>query len=85
MSQQNPITIDCHGHYTTAPKSLETWRNAQIAGIKDPVMMPKVADLKISDDELRDTIIDNQLKLIDRKSTRLNSSHRNTSRMPSSA
>ena len=30
------MIIDCHGHYTTAPKALETWRNAQIAGITDP-------------------------------------------------
>jgi 4-oxalmesaconate hydratase len=45
------MIIDCHGHYTTAPKALENWRNQQIAGIKDPSVMPKVADLKISDDE----------------------------------
>ena len=30
------MIIDCHGHYTTAPKALEAWRNRQIAGIKDP-------------------------------------------------
>ena len=30
------LIIDCHGHYTTAPKALEDWRNQQIAGIKDP-------------------------------------------------
>ncbi|MFM2112762.1 MAG: hypothetical protein RLZZ271_1422, partial [Pseudomonadota bacterium] len=48
-----PLIIDVHGHYTTAPKALENWRNQQIAGIKDPAAMPKVADLKISDDELR--------------------------------
>ena len=47
---KKPLIIDCHGHYTTAPKALETWRNAQIAGIKDPSVMPKVSDLKISDD-----------------------------------
>ncbi len=23
------LIIDCHGHYTTAPKALENWRNAQ--------------------------------------------------------
>ena len=56
------MIIDCHGHYTTAPKALENWRNAQIAGIKDPAVMPKVADLKISDDELRESIATNQLK-----------------------
>ena len=44
------LIIDCHGHYTTAPKALENWRNAQIAGIKDPAAMPKVADLHISDE-----------------------------------
>ena len=48
------MIIDCHGHYTTAPKALENWRNAQIAGIQDPTAMPKAADLKISDDELRE-------------------------------
>ena len=48
------MIIDVHGHYTTAPKALEDWRNRQIAGIKDPSAMPKVSELKISDDELRE-------------------------------
>jgi 4-oxalmesaconate hydratase len=61
MSQSKPLIIDAHGHYTTAPKALEDWRNRQIAGIKDPAMMPKVSDLKISDDELRESIETNQL------------------------
>ncbi|MBX3601871.1 MAG: amidohydrolase [Rubrivivax sp.] len=55
------MIIDIHGHYTTAPKALETWRNAQIAGIADPTVMPRAADLKISDDEIRETIATNQL------------------------
>ena len=50
------MIIDCHGHYTTAPKALEQWRNRQIAGIADASKMPRVADLKISDDELREFI-----------------------------
>ena len=50
------MTIDCHRHYTTAPKALEAWRNRQIAGIKDPAQAPKVAELKISDDELREAV-----------------------------
>ena len=58
------LIIDCHGHYTTAPKALEDWRNKQIAGIKDPTVMPKAADLNISDDELRESIETNQLKLM---------------------
>ena len=56
------MIIDIHGHYTTAPKALEDWRNRQIAGIKDPSAMPKVSELKISDDELRESIATNQLK-----------------------
>ncbi len=61
MSLQQPIVIDIHGHYTTAPKALEDWRNRQIAGIKDPVVMPKVSELHISDDALRESIQANQL------------------------
>ncbi|MFN9448976.1 MAG: amidohydrolase, partial [Rubrivivax sp.] len=58
------MIIDCHGHYTTAPKALENWRNAQIAGIQDPAVMPKASSLHISDDELRESIETNQLKLM---------------------
>ena len=58
------LIIDCHGHYTTAPKALEDWRNKQIAGIKDPAVMPRAADLRIGDDELRESIEANQLKLM---------------------
>jgi 4-oxalmesaconate hydratase len=58
------VIIDCHGHYTTAPKALEAWRNQQIAGLKDPTLTPRVADLRISDDEIRASIEDNQLRLM---------------------
>jgi len=58
------MIIDCHGHYTTAPKALEAWRNRQIAGIKAPAAKPRIDELKISDDELRDSIETNQLKLM---------------------
>lgn len=58
------LIIDCHGHYTTAPKAVETWRNQQVAGIQNPSLAPQPSDLKISDDELRETIVSNQLKLM---------------------
>ena len=58
------MIIDCHGHYTTAPKALEAWRNRQIAGISDPAAKPQVSELKISDDELRESIEANQLRLM---------------------
>ena len=58
------MIIDCHGHYTTAPKALETWRNRQIAAIGDPAQTPKASELKISDDELSESIAANQLKFM---------------------
>jgi 4-oxalmesaconate hydratase len=56
------MIIDVHGHYTTAPKALEAWRNRQIAGISDPAARPRASELVITDDELRETIEINQLK-----------------------
>ena len=41
------MIIDCHGHYTTAPPALEAWRNRQIAGLADPAVAPRAADLAI--------------------------------------
>src|SRR5947199_7061072 len=58
------MIIDIHGHYTTAPKALEAWRNRQIAGITHPAEMPKASELRISDDELRESIQSNQLRLM---------------------
>jgi 4-oxalmesaconate hydratase len=55
------MIIDCHGHYTTAPKALENWRNQQVANLKTPELGPKVSDLHISDDELIESIEKNQL------------------------
>jgi len=55
------VIIDIHGHYTTAPKALEAWRNRQVASLADPSLRPAAADLRISDDELRESIEANQL------------------------
>jgi 4-oxalmesaconate hydratase len=56
------MIIDCHGHYTTAPKELEMFRNAQISGLKDPVQTPSLDSLKISDDQIRESLEKAQLK-----------------------
>ena len=56
------MIIDVHGHYTTAPQALEAWRLLQIAGIDNPSARPKVSDLRIRDDDIRETIESNQLK-----------------------
>ena len=55
------MIIDIHGHYTTAPASLEAWRKRQVAALADRALEPAVADLRISDDELRESIETNQL------------------------
>ncbi len=55
------MIIDCHGHYTTAPPALGEWRDSQVAAIGDPAAMPDPASLKISDEEIRETIETNQL------------------------
>ena len=56
QAADKPLVIDCHGHYTTEPKSLHAFRQAQIAAAKDGGLGPVVADLKISDDELRESV-----------------------------
>lgn len=55
------MIIDIHGHYTTAPPALEAWRNRQIAAFNDNAVAPSASALRISDDELRDSIAGNQL------------------------
>src|SRR5262249_16330914 len=56
------MIIDCHGHYTTAPKELQTYRDAQIAGLKDPSNTPSDGKLNISDDQIRESLEGAQLK-----------------------
>ena len=56
------MIIDCHGHYTTAPKALEMFRNAQIAALSDP-KSAQANGLRISDDQVRETLEPAQLKL----------------------
>ena len=57
------LIIDCHGHYTTAPAGLEAFRDAQKAFLKDPTQ-PLPQGLNITDDEIRESIEGNQLKLL---------------------
>lgn len=58
------MIIDIHGHYTTAPPALEAWRNRQIAGLNDSALAPSTQSLRISDDDLRESIEANQLRLM---------------------
>jgi len=49
------VVIDCHGHYTTAPKQLQDFRKAQIAALDAPQAEPARLGA-ISDDELRESV-----------------------------
>ncbi len=53
------MIIDIHGHYTTAPPELEAYRGSQISQLGTPVK----GKLNISDDQIRESIQNNQLKL----------------------
>jgi 4-oxalmesaconate hydratase len=51
------MIIDCHGHYTTAPAAHKAFRDAQLAGTPEP------PPAEISDDELRESVEPNQLRM----------------------
>ena len=56
------MIIDCHGHYTTAPSTHNEWRETQLQAFLEGRAAP--AYPVISDDEIRDTIEQNQLRLL---------------------
>ena len=47
------MIIDCHGHYTTAPKGLQAFRYAQLAELKNLPASRAKGVVSISDDEIR--------------------------------
>ena len=51
------MIIDCHGHYTTAPRALEIFRERQLASPDDPIPFPS-----IDDEEIRRSVEGAQLK-----------------------
>ena len=55
------MIIDCHGHYTTAPRQHEGWRNEQIEAHK--AGKPPPPRPRMTDDEIRETIVGGQLKV----------------------
>ena len=55
------MIIDCHGHYTTAPKELEAYRQGQINALKASSGFSSEAP-KISDDQIRESLEKAQLK-----------------------
>jgi 4-oxalmesaconate hydratase len=57
------MIIDIHGHYTTTPPEHQQFRAAQLARLEDASLpVPKLPD--ISDDAIRSSIEDNQLRIL---------------------
>ena len=56
------MIIDCHGHYTTVPTSHSDWRQSQLAAFREGRQAPPYP--VISDDEIRESIEQNQLRLL---------------------
>ena len=65
------MIIDCHGHYTTAPKQLQAYRDGQIAGAKDLAYVPARGNLGISDEEIRQSLEGAQLRIQRERGTNL--------------
>src|SRR2546423_5529407 len=56
------MIIDIHGHYTTEPAALLTFRDKQLAGLADPMRKPATNELGITDEQLVQSV-QPQLKL----------------------
>ena len=57
------MIIDCHGHFTTAPRALGEWRERQIRAFEESGARVSPDELRIGDDEIRAAIENGQLKL----------------------
>lgn len=57
------MIIDCHGHYTTEPAQLGRFRARQLEGVAEPGL-GSAALQDISDDEIRDSLEANQLRVM---------------------
>jgi 4-oxalmesaconate hydratase len=57
------VIIDCHGHYTTVPAAQVGFREAQVAALADPGL-PAPQPATISDDAIRESVEDNQLRIL---------------------
>jgi 4-oxalmesaconate hydratase len=57
------MIIDCHGHQTLVPKAHLAFRDAQMARLEAP-SLPRPPQPEMSDDEIREIIEANQLKLL---------------------
>ena len=66
------MIIDCHGHYTTAPSELSDYReNQKNALSKNKENQVEKGEIRISDDQIRESLENKQLKLQKERGTDL--------------
>lgn len=66
------MIIDCHGHYTTFPKEVADYRENQKKALKaDPLYVGSKGSINLTDDQLRESVENNQLKLQKERGTDL--------------
>ncbi|CAG9001334.1 MAG: 2-keto-4-carboxy-3-hexenedioate hydratase [Candidatus Celerinatantimonas neptuna] len=66
------MIIDCHGHYTTTPSGVSKYREHQKEALEsDPLFRGEKGQFHVSDDEIKESIIKNQLKLQKERGTDL--------------
>lgn len=66
------MIIDCHGHYTTTPSQVGEYREKQKDAVaRDPGFIGEKGQINISDDEIRESIEKNQLRLQQERGTDL--------------
>ena len=66
------MIIDCHGHYTTTPPGVSAYREAQKQAVaNDPLFKGEKGSIDVTDDEIRVSIEENQLKLQQERGTDL--------------
>lgn len=58
------MIIDCHGHFTTTPAQVAKFRADQIAEFNRTGITPTLAPPAVSDEEIRQGISDNQLRIM---------------------
>src|ERR1700691_3377712 len=79
-SWEAKMIIDIHGHYTAAPTAHQEFRDAQLARLIAPSLadpnhhgpsLPQPAPARISDDQVRESIEGNQLRIARERGTDL--------------
>ena len=66
------MIIDCHGHYTTTPPGVGAYREQQKAAVSaNPAFAGEKGVVAVTDEEIRESIEQNQLKLQKERGTDL--------------